>query len=43
MIVDTYLILQHRIADILDQAAEFVRILDIVEKALDVSLVFQRS
>ena len=37
----TYLILQHRTADVLDQTAEFVRILDIVEKALDVSLLFQ--
>jgi len=37
-----YLILHHRIANIFNQTSQFVRILDVGEKALDHSLVFQR-
>jgi len=39
--VDTHLILYHSIANILNQTPEFIRVLDIVEKTLNVSLLFQ--
>jgi len=38
---DTYLVLHHCIANIFNQTSEFVRIFDVGEKALDLSLVFQ--
>ena len=39
---NTYLIPHHRIANIFDQTSEFIRILDVGEKALDLPLVFQQ-
>ena len=39
--MDAHLILYHRIANILNHTPEFIRVLDIVEKARNVSLFFQ--
>ena len=41
--MDTYLILQHCLANVLNQTAKFVCILDIVEETLSLSLFFQRG
>ena len=39
---DTHLIMHHRIANILNQTDEFIRILDVVKKPLHLPLTFQR-
>jgi len=39
--MDTYLIFHHCIADIFNQTAKFTRIIDIVEKTLNLPLFFQ--
>ena len=41
--MDAYLILYYCIADILDHTTEFIRILDVIEEALNIPLFFQRS
>ena len=40
-LANAYLILHHCIANVFDQTSEFVRILDVGEKTLDLSLVDQ--
>ena len=42
-ILDIYLMLEHRFANILNQVVEFIRILGVVEKNLDISLLSQRG
>ena len=39
--MDTYLIFHDRVADVISQTAELVRILDIIEGILDIPLFFQ--
>jgi len=40
--MNAYLPLHHCIADIFDRTAKFTRIIDVVEKTLDLPLLFQR-
>ena len=40
--MDPYLILHHRVADILNQTAKFTRIINVVEKTLNLPLLCQR-
>ena len=39
--MDAYLVLHHYIADIFDRTPKFTRIIDVVEKTLDLPLLFQ--
>ena len=41
--MDIYLILKHHFANILNQVVEFIGILGVVEKNLDISLLSQRG
>ena len=41
-VLTTNLVFHHRIANVFDQTAQFIRILDIVEKSLDLPLLCQR-